>query len=699
MTDDIWAGAFNSPLNKKEADFLWTSDSFTKDLRSNSILPARNSARNPKSSYLTENTDSFIPMSGNVKTYQFQTHLDGGDQFDVVGYELDEQGNPVREFLQNKMPEPDKEYASVIGTEAIQLKRCMGESRRRIPKTEVEHVINPPDMMHGDAELSDARLAQQTELFSRSTYFNKAHQQDLSHIDTGREMYNGYNLKDPHSFRTNSVENTQREEDARSVPVMANPTIEESIQPARRVKEQQSSPFTRTPMHGANETSTDKRVVQLKPEQLHAQRCPVPYLDSAVVNQTEINITRGDATKLKHEKKHSHVEMNSNNIVPVVSNESNRDLKGKEGNVDNLTGQRTNDAAVDFLPTRRDEPLSVKAATHQQEIVASLPRPEVEVCTDDTEISEITKNIKSLAASSVRPAVILGEKDDYEQKKKHAKSIETGNRTRPGEDVVLQQRETKNELKNNESSFVNTSTSAYSYINPGTQREEESTHKKLSNISVGNYVTAGHTEQVTQMREHMGKMKSAYVNTEIKNGTDHDAPEQLREHTPSLTRNFNLPMSNNAAISICDNLETLREDAVHDVARSHFNSNQIVNAEISVTDRTDADKINREAPEPQISAHVRPDLYKSLGKRNDGREIPRIHTGLKTIPQIRGNISLKSTAGTKLLPDRLATVAKHCDKRRDLRTTPTPSVKKDRSTPTRMLTGRNTPLEIGRAHV
>jgi hypothetical protein len=123
-----------------------------------------------------------------------------------------------------------------------------------------------------------------------------------------------------------------------------------------------------------------------------------------------------------------------------------------------------------------------------------------------------------------------------------------------------------------------------------------------------------------------------------------------------------------------------------------YNSNQVIKADISVPDRTDAAEIYREKPDIKISGNARPQVRPSIGARTDGKEVPLMKTSLKTIPQIRGNISLKATAGSMLLPDRMTTLPKQSDKRRDIITTPTLSLKNDRSTPTRMITGRNTPL-------
>lgn len=744
MPDDIWSSAFDKSfeLSKKEAEFLWESESFTKDLRSVPKNP--NVKTTHESTYMTEDTTSFIPMSGNVPIYQFQAELDG-EAFDVVGYEYDDDGNPLYEKLQSKMPPPNKEYASIVGTPAIQLKRCMGETKLKIAKKEVENFINPADLMHGDAELSDARLAHQNELFSRSTYFNKSHQQESSNFDTGREMYNGYNLKDPHSKRTNHLDRTHREEDARSVPILANPTIEETIVPSRRVREKQSIPFTRKPMRGTNETSKSNNEVQLKKESAKIKRDQLPYLNSALLTKSMIHISKNDVQSIC-QNKNGFTETNSENIRPFVTNESNRDLKGKEGNMDNITDGRFISTDIDVLPSQRDEESDKKFPTYQPEVVASISRPEVITSQDDIEVLNITKNINS-DASMTRPDVFIGEKDDYENKRKKVKNFERGNRIRIAEDAIPQQRETLNKLENPDVKFVNTANIPVLHTQVETKREEQHEYEKShftteqvniqsydkhvgdrentavqlsGKLNVGTYVKHDNTEQVEQMREHESSTHMKHLqNVDIRispkieetinyreskasinkahidmvSGPKHEynAIEQMRENSVSTKRNISLPMSNVASVPLCDNLDTLREEE-QKALYSFYNSNQVVKAAISVPDRTDAAKIYREKPDIKISGNARPHVRPSIGARTDGKEVPLFKTSLKTIPQIRSNISLNSTAGTMLLPDRMTTLPKQSDKRRDVRTTPTLCSNNDRSTPTRMITGRNTPL-------
>ena len=145
----------------------------------------------------------------------------GDEDLEVVGYAYDESGSVVGEHLQRKLPQANAAYGSVVGTSARNLERCMGMSTNHLGrhKAEVEAVVNGADLIHGDAEIAMSRLNAQVEAFSRDTFFNRSHVQEQPDIDTGRDMYAGFNLRLPHSARMRPIEPSQREAHARNVPV------------------------------------------------------------------------------------------------------------------------------------------------------------------------------------------------------------------------------------------------------------------------------------------------------------------------------------------------------------------------------------------------------------------------------------------------------------------------------------------------
>ncbi len=778
MIDHVWSDAFQNdiPLSKDESKFLWTNSQFTSDLRQDSM---KHEKRPCPANHTTISNDSFVPMQPSVQMHQFSATL-GNDPFEVVGYEYDKNGNVISEKLQSKMPPPDKHYSSQVGKSARDLQRCMGDTGFRKPKKEVENIINPRDLMHGDAEISSRRVAEQTELFSRSTYFNRSHQQNTAEMDTGREMYDGYNLKDDHLSRSLPLPPSHREDDARHVPIKKNPTVDVTVSAHRsRIKSKQGDPFYRKPAISLEETSKSKSSIHLKPEREYISREDYAFLQlpSAKVH-SEISLNRYDAVGVNTQK-HSTSAVQSQVLKPAIHIETKRNLKSTDPKNDQVMEQRRIDERIERSFTQRD--IENEKVSAEQLINAGVARPQINLtAADDEEIHTITKNIQS-TASYVRSDVSIGMKDDIESEQVRAKIYGVASQIRSNQDAVEQQREAltidrpqnaeqiNQAVRSTASDLAEQQREALTIDRPQNaeqinqavrstasdlaeqQREAltidrpqnaeqinqavRSTASDLAeqqrealtidrpqnaeqinqavrsaasdlaekNRQIVNVVNSAHIqvssnnlEQERDMtfgdRQFEGKTNAAFTNIGKKVYNEIDMIEQFRENAVASKRNISLPVAEGATVSLYEHMNTLREDEARSQSGS-FVHNDLIRADISIPDRADASKIHvnknvesRVQASPQISA------IPSSGYRNDGKEVPRHPSSSHSVPVVRGSINLTSRAGTILLPDRLANTPSRTDSRRDIRTTPIPQLTKDRSTPTRAMEGRTTPL-------
>ena len=688
MIDHVWSDAFQNdlPLSKDESKFLWTNSQFTSDLRQDSM---KHEKRPCPANHTTTSNESFVPMQPSVQMHQFSATL-GNDPFEVVGYEYDYNGNVISEKLQSKMPPPDKHYSSQVGKSARDLQRCMGDTGLKKSKKEVENVINPRDLMHGDAEISSRRVAEQTELFSRSTYFNRSHQQNTAEMDTGRDMYDGYNLKDDHLSRSLPLPPSHREDDARHVPIKKNPTVDVTVSaPRSRIKSKENDPFYRKPAISLEETSKSKSSIHLKPEREYINREDHAFLQlpSAKVH-SEISLNRYDAVGV-NTKKHSTSAVQSQMLKPEIHIETKRNLKSTEPKNDQVMEQRRIDERIERSFTQRD--LEHEEVSAEQLINAGVVRPQINLtAADDEEIHTITKNIQS-TASYVRSDVSIGMKDDIESEQVRAKIYGVASQIRSNQDAVEQQREALTIDRPQNAEQINQAVRS-------TASDLAEKNRQLVNVvnSAHIQVSSNNLEQERDMtfgdRQFEGKTNAAFTNIGKKVYNEIYMMEQFRENAVASKRNISLPVAEGATVSLYEHMHTLREDEARSQSGS-FVHNDLIRADISIPDRADASKIHvsknvesRVQASPQISA------IPSTGHRNDGKEVPRHPSSYHSVPAVRGNINVTSRAGTILLPDRLANTPSRTDSRRDIRTTPTPQLTKDRSTPTRAMEGRTTPL-------
>ena len=147
----------------------------------------------------------------------------GGDRRDLecVGFVEDADGVRMA-HLQKRLPPPNKDYSHAHASGAARLASAHGVTMAaRHRKHEVEAVLNGPDLVYGDAELTDARDAEVREFALRESYMNQDGMQPASAFDTGRDMYDGWNLRRSAPERAPTLEHTWRHATARPLDMRA----------------------------------------------------------------------------------------------------------------------------------------------------------------------------------------------------------------------------------------------------------------------------------------------------------------------------------------------------------------------------------------------------------------------------------------------------------------------------------------------
>lgn len=123
-----------------------------------------------------------------------------------AGSFTDRLGNEF-EVWESQMPPPDKDYSTIAPNSSRRnLERCMGGDPAFAdrPKREAKGEINPAEP-RGDAGTMKERRSV-AELKGRQTFFNQNGMQPESAFDTGRDNYDGYNVKTDYSKRVVPVE-------------------------------------------------------------------------------------------------------------------------------------------------------------------------------------------------------------------------------------------------------------------------------------------------------------------------------------------------------------------------------------------------------------------------------------------------------------------------------------------------------------
>lgn len=171
-----------------------------------------------------------------------------------AGYMTDRMGRTYR-IMHSEMPPPNKDYRD-YGADLSnrQLERCMGaDPRGDRRKTEVKGTINAPEP-RGDAV--DRRHRNYVTVQSkRATFFNRSGMQPQQDIDTGRDMYDGHNMRaQPRAMPLEHCwrESQQREADRRAEALVPSGATRAAQSTARRAE---SAPFAKKPAGAASVAS------------------------------------------------------------------------------------------------------------------------------------------------------------------------------------------------------------------------------------------------------------------------------------------------------------------------------------------------------------------------------------------------------------------------------------------------------------
>jgi hypothetical protein len=173
---------------------------------------------------------------------------------ETVGHVFDKSGSAVGRIVEKLPPAPNANYTHTNRGMQYKFERAMGANPDERRRVEVKGLTNPSDPINGDAQLSATRVAEVTANSERSTYFNRQHTQEFTQQDTGRDMYDGYNLRAPNESRAGGLEHTWRN----ALPAPQAPTLPESsvggaaahgVHTVRR-KEVAPHAFRRTTEHG-----------------------------------------------------------------------------------------------------------------------------------------------------------------------------------------------------------------------------------------------------------------------------------------------------------------------------------------------------------------------------------------------------------------------------------------------------------------
>eukprot|EP00965_Chrysotila_dentata_P031878 1063210-Pleurochrysis_carterae.AAC.1 len=150
--------------------------------------------------------------------------LHGPRTLEVIREEVDDDGYVVQ-YMQSPMPLPDKDYSGESShARQRKLEMCNGLvcGTKALKKEEVPGAAAMPQLVHGDAEVSKGRRMHMTELAERGVFSNKTHDQEEVVLDTGRDMYIGYNIKADPCKRVRPVERTMRDIHRHSVRTRSN---------------------------------------------------------------------------------------------------------------------------------------------------------------------------------------------------------------------------------------------------------------------------------------------------------------------------------------------------------------------------------------------------------------------------------------------------------------------------------------------
>ena len=198
---------------------------------------------------------------------------------------VDRLGNEY-DVWESQMPPPDKDYSTIAPASSQRhLERCMGADPYFYdrPKKEVSADTNPAEP-RGDGFYKKERLTA-AELKGRQTFFNQAGMQNVAQFDTGRDNYDGYNIKTAYHERTYPVEPCWRATQSRPVTKGAEPTLPGgkvgAVVPSKRTE--LGKTFGRTPTRGVS---------------VRAARISLPFVSAATLRAGRLDESTASIAKL-----------------------------------------------------------------------------------------------------------------------------------------------------------------------------------------------------------------------------------------------------------------------------------------------------------------------------------------------------------------------------------------------------------------
>ena len=250
------------------------------------------------------------PLRCNLDDYftgnlQVETQVKSGSFVDRLGNKFD--------VWESQIPPADKDYSSTAPkTSQRHLERAMGhDPRPPASKKEVKGITNPGESKK--SRFTEERSAT-LEFSSRDTFFNQAHVQIPANIDSGREMYDGHNVKNRISI---PLEHSWREQLSKPTTVRKQSNIPVgTVARKATLKRQEPGPAFNRTQQMYKETHGIRNIPFLPEATLRANEASHVSLKSVVQNDKLINGSIDHNVKKEFEEQIPHsVKLSSGSVV------------------------------------------------------------------------------------------------------------------------------------------------------------------------------------------------------------------------------------------------------------------------------------------------------------------------------------------------------------------------------------------------
>ena len=193
-SDDEEASRPASPAELRRAYF--SSATLPEDAPRNDMLLRKQHSAYVHTQTVTEASPILPQHAGDPKLASLDDFfgVPGGHDREVAGILVDANGKPYAKIMESKPPPPNTNRLGQSHQRS--LRRALGyDPHIQHRKTEVSGITNAPDPLNGDADLQHSRRDAKSTLLRRGDAFhNKTHMHDISDVDAGRSMYDGYNI-------------------------------------------------------------------------------------------------------------------------------------------------------------------------------------------------------------------------------------------------------------------------------------------------------------------------------------------------------------------------------------------------------------------------------------------------------------------------------------------------------------------------